>query len=64
MKELPWRRALAVGVALSFLLTAVAVSTADDGTRLSALISTLTICLLVTGIVVSTGWWLQRRALR
>jgi predicted MFS family arabinose efflux permease len=43
------------------VLTAVAVSTADDGTRLSALVSTLTICLLATGIVVVIGRWLQRR---
>jgi high-affinity Fe2+/Pb2+ permease len=64
MKESPWRRALAAGVALSFVLTAVAVSTADDGMRLSALISTLTICLLVTGIVVIVAWWSQRRSTR
>ncbi len=64
VKELPWRRALAAGVALSFVLTAVAVSTADDGMRLTALMSTLTICLLVTGVVVIVGWWPQRRSTR
>lgn len=46
-----WKRAASAGVAVSFVLAAIALSTADRGDEVAAFTTTLIVALSVTALV-------------